>query len=220
MNNPRGNSSTKLHGVWGRASDNVFAVGDRFVEQDGITTHGTILHYTEPQTTSSTTTQPTSTTTTSVPPSTTTTTNITPVTTTTTTVSFCVCTRIFKTKNSSEVKLIREYRNRRLAKSLTGMRLIYLYYAHSPELTNMLSLHPELFARAAALSAELIPRLQKGLQNNTSVTLTAEQFQALRSLLADVRNEASPRLKNAIDFVLRKLNSENFLKTIGITVTH
>jgi hypothetical protein len=84
----------------------------------------------------------------------------------------------------------------------------------------MLSLHPELFERAAALSKELIPRLQKGLQNNTGVTLAAEQFQALRSLLSDVRNQASPLLKNAIDFVLRKLNSENFLKTIGITVTH
>ena len=220
MNNPRDNTSTKLHGVWGSASDNVFAVGDRYVEQDGITTHGTILHYTEPQTTSSTTTQLTSTTTTSVPPATTTTTSITPVTTTTTTASFCVCTKIFNSENSSEVKLIRDYRNRRLAKSLTGLRLIYLYYAHSPELTNMLSLHPQLFARAAALSKELIPRLQKGLQNNTSVTLAAEQFHALRSLLSDVRNEASPRLKNTVDFVLRKLNSENFLKTIGVTVIH
>jgi photosystem II stability/assembly factor-like uncharacterized protein len=55
MNNPRSSTSTKLHGVWGSASDNVFAVGDRYIEQDGITTHGTILHYTEPQPTSSTT---------------------------------------------------------------------------------------------------------------------------------------------------------------------
>ena len=46
MANPRSATSTKLHGVWGSASDNVFAVGDRYIEPDGITTHGTILHYT------------------------------------------------------------------------------------------------------------------------------------------------------------------------------
>ena len=82
----------------------------------------------------------------------------------------------------------------------------------------MLSLQPELFARAAAISAELIPPLQKGLQNNTGILLTRKQLQALRYLLLDVKNEASPRFKNAIDFILKKLNSEKFLKTIGVTV--
>ena len=82
----------------------------------------------------------------------------------------------------------------------------------------MLSLHPELFARAVALSAELIPPLKKGLQNNTSVMLTAEQFKALRYLLFDLRSKASPQLENVIDFVLKKLNSEKFLKTVGVTV--
>jgi hypothetical protein len=82
----------------------------------------------------------------------------------------------------------------------------------------MLSLQPELFARAAALAVELIPPLQKGLQHNTDVMLTSEQFQALRHLFLDIRNEASPRLKNAIDVVLKKLNSGKFLKTIGVTI--
>ena len=42
MANPRSATSTKLHGVWGSSFDNVFAVGDRYIEPDGITTHGTI----------------------------------------------------------------------------------------------------------------------------------------------------------------------------------
>jgi hypothetical protein len=82
----------------------------------------------------------------------------------------------------------------------------------------MLSLHPELFARSASLSAELIPPLKKGLQNNTRVMLTGEQFKELRYFLLDIRSEASPRLKTAISYVLKKLNSEKFLKTVGVTV--
>ena len=340
MCNPLINNSIKLHGLWGSSGENVFAVGDRYVEPDGITTHWTIMHFTDsnsppgaaftitpstgdtatvfnadasrscddvdqidvlqirwdwendgswdtdystektaahqfsdagdfiiklevkdtgglvntalkkvtvtepPSTTStSTTTVPKTSSTTSLPALTTTTTvpqtttSITSTTTssststtssiisttssstsTTTTAFFCACTKIFNSENSHEVKLLREYRNRRLAKSLTGIRLIYLYYAHSPELTNLLSLQPELFARAAAISAELIPSLQKGLQNNTGILLTRKQLQALRHLLLDVKNEASPRFKNAIDFILKKLNSEKFLKTIGVTV--
>ena len=67
MNNPisslpspaNSSSGIKLHGVWGSASDNVFAVGETYIEEDGITRHGTILHYTEPLPTSSTTSMPT-----------------------------------------------------------------------------------------------------------------------------------------------------------------
>jgi hypothetical protein len=82
----------------------------------------------------------------------------------------------------------------------------------------MLSLHPKLFVRAAALSAELIAPLQKGLQKDSSVMLTADQFKRLRSLLAELRNEASPRLKKALDLVLKEISSKQSLKTIGITV--
>jgi hypothetical protein len=45
MSHPRDTTIMKLHGVWGSAPDNYFAVGEPYIETDGITKHGTIEHY-------------------------------------------------------------------------------------------------------------------------------------------------------------------------------
>ena len=43
MSHPRDDKIVSLHGVWGSAPDNFFAVGEPLIEADGITKHGTIL---------------------------------------------------------------------------------------------------------------------------------------------------------------------------------
>ncbi len=48
MSHPRDDKIVRLHGVWGSARDNFFAVGEPYIETDGITKHGTIEHYSCP----------------------------------------------------------------------------------------------------------------------------------------------------------------------------
>lgn len=96
--------------------------------------------------------------------------------------------------------------------------MIYLYYAHSEEMTQVLTAHPELSAKAAALARELIPPLQSGLKNNTAIVLTGEQYNRVLDILSGIKGKSSPRLAGAITFVLKKLASAKQLEKIGVLV--
>jgi hypothetical protein len=98
--------------------------------------------------------------------------------------------------------------------------LMYLYYTHSEEMTQALTAHPALAIKAAALADDLMPSLQAGLKNNTDIAITGKQYKMIITLLAEIRKEAAPRLKNALENVLKKLASPEHLKKIGVIVRH
>ena len=96
--------------------------------------------------------------------------------------------------------------------------LIYLYYTNSEELTSIFSADQELSNSAAGLIRELTPALELSLAQNTSMTVTAEQYADSITMLRRIQDEASPRLRRTIDHVLKKLASGEMLKVMGITL--
>ena len=114
--------------------------------------------------------------------------------------------------------MVRAYRNTRLTKSFTGILMIYLYYAHSEEMAQIVAAHPALAAKAGTLARELAPALQAGLKNNAAIAISGKQFKMITALLSEMRGHASPRLHITLDSVLKKLRSPEHLKKLGIVV--
>ena len=179
----------------------------------------TILTTTTIPTTSitSTSTVPVLTTTTSAP-QTSSTSSTTSSTSTTTTSALCPVVQMFKDEKSREVQMIRKFRNRRMTKSFTGIVLIYLYYANTEELTNILSSNPELANGAAILIRELVPGAALSLEHSSSIILTQGQYHEIVNILSNIRKEASPKLRNTIDYTLKQLESGQIFEILRITI--
>ena len=179
----------------------------------------TILTTTTIPTTSitSTSTVPVLTTTTSAP-QTSSTSSTTSSTSTTTTSALCPVVQMFKDEKSHEVQVIRKFRNRRMTKSFTGIVLIYLYYANTEELTNLLSSNPELANGAAILIRELVPGAALSLEHSSSIILTQWQYHEIVNILSNIRKEASPKLRNTIDYTLKQLESGQIFEILRITI--
>lgn len=96
--------------------------------------------------------------------------------------------------------------------------MIYLYYVHSEEMTQLLTAQPELSAKAAVLARELIAPLQLSLKNNTAIVLTGDQYNRVLDILGRIKTKSSPRSAGAITFVLKKLASPEQLEKIGVRV--
>jgi 3-methyladenine DNA glycosylase Mpg len=125
---------------------------------------------------------------------------------------------MFKDEKSREVQVIRKFRNRRMTKSFTGIVLVYLYYANTEELTNILSANPELANSAAVLIRELVPDTALSLENSSNITLTQRQYHEIVNILSAIRVEASPKLKNTIAYTLKKLETGEIFKILRISI--
>jgi len=125
---------------------------------------------------------------------------------------------MFKDEKSHEVQVIRKFRNRRMTKSFTGIVLIYLYYANTEELTNILSSNPELANGAAILIRELVPGAALSLEHSSSIILTQGQYHEIVNILSNIRKEASPKLRNTIDYTLKQLESGQIFEILRIAI--
>jgi hypothetical protein len=114
--------------------------------------------------------------------------------------------------------VIRKFRNRRMTKSFTGIALICLYYANTEELTSILSTNPVLANSAAMLIRELVPDAALSLEHSSSITLTQRQYHEIVNILSNIRVEASPKLKNTIDYTLKKLETGEIFKILRISI--
>ena len=124
---------------------------------------------------------------------------------TTTTTAWCPVVRMFNSENSREVSAIRAFRNSRLTRSIDGLVLIYCYYTNAEELTGIFSADQELLNSAAELIRELTPALELSLAQGTAMTITQEQYDESITILARIRRQASPRLQNSIDYLLKRI---------------
>ena len=105
-----------------------------------------------------------------------------------------------------------------MTKSFTGIVLVYLYYANTEELTNILSANPELAKSAAVLIRELVPGAALSLEHSSSIILTQWQYHEIVNILSNIRKEASPKLRNTIDYTLKQLESGQIFEILRITI--
>jgi len=164
---------------------------------------------------STTTTTVTVTSTTTVPSggggSTTTTTIVSPppdtTTSTTTTVllpRLCPVERALGEDNVQLLGRIRQFRDRRLAKSLKGTLFTGLYYLHSPEIIEMMEAGPGLTLQVRDVIKSLMPAVEAGLAEK-NISLSPAQLKKAAEMLNVLRKDASFALRLSIDMVLKQL---------------
>ena len=105
-----------------------------------------------------------------------------------------------------------------MSRSINGMVLIYLYYTNAEELTGIFSADQELSNSAAELIRELTPALELSLEQNTSMTVTPEQYDEIMKILRRIREESSQRLQNTIDYLLKRLATGEIQKAMLLSI--
>lgn len=104
---------------------------------------------------------------------------------------------------SNELKVLRQFRDNVLAKDITGLGLISLYYRHSGEITKIMGADPELKARAKYLLKEIIA-VVRDLKPDPSVDDAAKRMPGwlmadIASLLAEIWGKGDIELRDAVN---------------------
>jgi hypothetical protein len=141
-------------------------------------------------------------------------------TTTTAKERLCPFRNVLGEEKQTELDVIRVFRDNRLAKSPEGLSLVYLYYAHSEEITDILSSNPELQAGVRGFTLKIIPLVKSGLKTGDTITLSSSQYQKIVKLMKSVQKESSPGLSRGISFILMKLESRELFKQMRIKIEH
>jgi hypothetical protein len=159
------------------------------------------------KTTSTTTTVGSTTSTTTGSGSTTTSPSTTSSSTTTTTTrpGICPVQQVVGSESSKEIRVFRQYRDQRLAKSAEGLVCIYLYYRHAPELNQIFAARPQLAAQAKALITQVLPAVEMSLKDHARVRFSHAHYQEACRLLMQIQGDASPGLRKALGVVKQRL---------------
>jgi len=113
--------------------------------------------------------------------------------------------------------LLRELRDKVLAKDEDGRNCIKLYYRYSWELLLILFINDELRMKSMEVFKELLPAI-RGLLANRETVVTVKTTKEIRELLGKIELHASPQLKKILKKVQADIKNREKLKTFGIIV--
>jgi hypothetical protein len=116
-----------------------------------------------------------------------------------------------------ERHILRELRDKVLAKNEDGRNYINLYYRYSWELLLILFTHDELRIESMEIVKELLPEM-KGLLANRETVVGVEMIEEIRDLLGKIVLYASPPLKAVLKSVQADVKREEKLEPFGIIV--
>ena len=111
--------------------------------------------------------------------------------------------KLFGGSQGNELQLLRQFRDKRLAKTPAGLMLTNLYYQHSEEAGLLLERNPRLAAAAKKLIVSLLPALSAGITADRDIVLTKAQRTAVMSLLQMIQEHSSPALGKAVSRLIR-----------------
>jgi hypothetical protein len=140
-----------------------------------------------------------------------------PETTTTTTADDrrCAFEIIFTDSIPDAGRALSRFRDRRLACSDAGVKLITLYYTHSGEIAEVLIRQPELRIQAAALLREMLPVLSA---RHDWIRISTIQTRRIVQFLNLLKAHASVELQKDIAWLCTGIKSGALLSEIGISV--
>ena len=156
----------------------------------------------------------TSTTTTAASATTTTTTASVSTTTTTVKKPHCPASAILGENSPQELSALRDFRDNRLAPTITGRLFIILYYMHSREITSLLENNDDLRAEARELLADILQRLSACRYAACSGALSEDTVNRINILLDKIDPKASLSLHMSIAFVRQKLHTGELLRSL------
>ncbi len=127
------------------------------------------------------------------------------------------CPFVTSLENQEEIKILRNFRDHILKENVLGLILIYFYYRHSSEVTEILLQNPEIKARLKYTVSEYITMID-ALNSGEEIFLREGEVTDIIDLLKDISVEAKPRLKTDITMVIKSINEGDLLEGSGFEV--
>jgi hypothetical protein len=145
-----------------------------------------------------------------------TTTTITGGTTTTTVRIFpCPAARVLG-NDLHALSALREFRDDRLASTITGRLCIILYYMHARELTSLLENNDKLDVDAHEFLADFQQRLSTCRYGAASAVLSESTVDRMDRLIDKIEPLASLHLRMSLAFVRHKIHSGELLRSLNL----
>ncbi|HNR11760.1 MAG TPA: PKD domain-containing protein [Thermodesulfobacteriota bacterium] len=119
--------------------------------------------------------------------------------------------------DADRLAILKSFRDTFSATSPAGQGLLALYYKHSLELVSILQANPDILEQAHQLVTTLLPKLDAAA-NGSGLTLSAGDVETIKMLLAQIAEQASPELQQALCKIIQGMDSSQFLGALGITV--
>ena len=113
--------------------------------------------------------------------------------------------------------VLRNFRDNRLGRDVTGSFLVTLYYTNSHEIARLFESEPELKQEFGDIVEAYAPRIGYGLLAG-STAFTGDELVRIESVLEAIAVKGSPMLKISTNFVIEKIHQQAFLLQYGIVV--
>jgi len=124
------------------------------------------------------------------------------------------CPFVASLESQEEIKTLRNFRNHILKKNILGYFLIYFYYRHSAEATEILLQNPEIKDRLKNLVSDHITMIDD-VMNGGEFMLENDGIIDIIDLLEDISVKAKPKLKIDINMVIKNIKEGSQLERLG-----
>jgi hypothetical protein len=130
-----------------------------------------------------------------------------------------ICPTLALELGFAERQLLRELRDKLLAKNEDGRKYRNLYYRYSWELLVIFFTDDELRVKSVGLCRELLPMIETLIVHQETV-MSAEMVEKIRELLGEIALHASPSLKEVLRNIQADVKKKGKLESLGIIVSN
>ena len=120
--------------------------------------------------------------------------------------------------NDDVVNLYRIFRDKRLARTEAGRRLIVLYYKHFEEVSGILEAREELNREAQKLLLSLAPNMFFGMYGDREISMAETEHERIAYFLEQLKETASPALQADIEELLMQLADGSLQSELGYKI--
>ncbi len=119
----------------------------------------------------------------------------------------------------AHAEVLRDFRDMVLSTTLTGKMLTRLYYNHSDEIVEILTLDDELKIRVGDMVEALAPRASD-IVSGRQTALTQGELKQMKDILVTLSERGSMTLRITMNFILDKIENESFLQQYGVKIVN
>lgn len=118
-------------------------------------------------------------------------------------------------KQPSSLGLLRNLRNKVLAKEELGRKYTDLYYKHAPELTSLIIAHEDIREFATELILDIMPDITSLIEGE-KVILRSEMIEGMEDLFGTLETYASPGLRKTLNMMRKDIKNKKTLNKLGV----
>lgn len=118
-------------------------------------------------------------------------------------------------EDPSSLNLLRNYRNKVLAKNKMGRKYTNLYYKHASELTTLVIVHEDIRDDMMELVLDIMPDIKKLLKGE-EVPLSSETREDIEYLIDSLESYSSPELKKTLHMIKKDIRNKEVIQKLGV----